>query len=115
MNNSKIALDSVSLKLDETVDNSENLRERESQLVRIIDAIEGISQSVEWSTLKSLVFDNRIGKLEKQLKSESEKSELKDSEIYRLQGRLFEARKYDLVKLIETYRLELTKIRKTYE
>ena len=118
MNNSKLALDSigsnVSLTLEEKVDNTDTLMEREGQVVKIIEALEGIKQSVEWSTLKSLVFDSRIESIERQLKSEAEKPKLDDSEIYRLQGKLYEAKKYDLDKLIETYRVVLSQIRKTY-
>lgn len=101
----------VSLHLEEA-NNTELLRERESALIKIIEAIQLVIVSNEWSTLKTLVFDSRIESLEKQLKSESEGHTLNDSEIYRLQGRLFEARKYNLDKLQETYREELSKIKK---
>ncbi len=111
MNNSKIIQDEVSLTLEQS-DNTELLREREANLVKVIESIEAVSQSSDWSTLKS-VFDSRTESLEKQLRSESEQHTLNDSEMYRLQGRLFEARKYNLDKLNETYREELSNIRRT--
>ncbi len=111
-NNSQIAIEKASLSLDEPVDRTEQLRETEANLVRIIEAISRIKESAEWSTLTSLVFSKRVGQLETQLLSESEKETINDSNIYRLQGRLFEARKYDLDKLAESKRLELTHIRK---
>lgn len=86
--------------------------EREAELVKIIGAIDEVSKLVEWSTLKSIIFDSRVKSLEKQLENESLKLKIDDSELYRLQGRLFEARKYDLDKLRNAYRLELINIRK---
>lgn len=111
MNNSKIASDSVGIILEEPV-NLDSYNERQATLVRIIEAIDGIRNSIEWSTLKKEIFDSRIESLEKQMKFESEGLSIRDSELYRLQGRLFEARKYDLDKLRETYLLELSKIKK---
>lgn len=106
MNNSVIAFNDV-----QEVDNT-LLREEESRLVKIIEAITKINKLDDWSTLKSLVFDSRIESIEKKISNESSKLKIEDSELYRLQGRLFEAKKYDLDKLLDTYRLELSRIRK---
>ena len=115
MNNSKIAIDNVSLSLDES-DNTEQLREREAVLVRIIEAIARVKDSEDWHTLKSLVFNSSVEKLERRLQAESERLKLDDSEMYRLQGQLIWARKYaDLDKLADAYRLELSNLRKKYE
>lgn len=111
MNNSVIAIEKVSLSLEDKVDNTEALKQKEAEVVKIIEAIRTILSTAEWSTLKS-VFDSRVEDLERRLRVESERISLNDSEIYRLQGRLSEARKYDLEKLAEVYRLELTNIRK---
>lgn len=112
MNNSKIALDEISLYLDKQVDKTEHLRERESVLIRIIEAINRVKESQDWSTLKSLVFDGRIESLEKQMDTESFNENINAPELYRLQGKIFEARKYDLDKLLESYRLELSSIKR---
>lgn len=113
MNNSKIVIDDISLSLETQLNNVEHLREKESQVVRIIEAIEGINNSEEWSSLKSLVFTGLVENLEKRLKFESEKLELNPPVINQLQGQLFWARKYaDLTKLAENYRIELSNIRK---
>lgn len=111
MNNSKIAIEEVSLSIEQPSDSIELYREKESGLIRIIEAIERIVKTDEWSLLRSL-FDSRIESLEKQLTSESLKSKLDDSEIYRLQGKLFEAKKYNLDKLAESSRVELSNIKK---
>lgn len=113
MNNSKIVLDDMSLSLDEPVDTTEHFREKESELVRIIEAIERIDKSDEWSTLKSLIFSQTVSSLEKRLRAESESDVIHDSNIYRLQGQLIWARKYaDLHRLAESYRTELSNIKK---
>lgn len=111
MNNYLIASEKVSFDVEQSQD-IDSMRERQGTVVRILEAIESLRNTEEWSTLKKEIFDSRIEYLERSMRSESEKVEVKDSELYRLQGRLFEARKYDLNKLKETYSLELSKIRK---
>lgn len=113
MNNSKIVLDEMSLSLEEPVDMTESIRLRQSELVKIIEAIERIEKSEEWSTLKSLIFDSTLESLEKRLRSESENLELDKPKINHLQGQIQWARKYaNLQKLAETYRVELTNIKR---
>lgn len=113
MNNSKIAFDEVSLSLEEPVDNTEHLRERESQIIRILEAIAVIRTSEAWITLRSLIFDNTVESLEKRLKTEAEKLEINQPEINHLQGQLLWARKYvDLDKLASSFKVELSNIRK---
>lgn len=107
-----IAQEEVTLSLEEA-DNTPLLRERESVLIQIIEALQNVSITEEWSTLKSLIFDGTVESLERQLRSESEKSELNPSRIHQLQGELRWARKYaDLSKLAESYRIELSNIKK---
>ncbi len=92
--------------------NQEPLREREAKLLRVIEALAAVSQSNEWSTLKSELFDDVLKSIENRLRVESEKTEVNLPEIYRLQGEKKWARNYaDLQTLIEQYRLEITHIR----
>ena len=113
MNNSQFVLEKTSLSLEEPVNRTETLREREAILVRIIEAIVKIEQSEEWSTLKNLIFDSTVESLEKRLKNESESLIVNVPQINQLQGQLIWARKYiDLHKLAEGHRLELANIRK---
>ncbi len=112
MNNSKIAFEKVSLSLDQEPTNTEYLKDREAELVRIIEAVERINQSDDWKTLKLLVFGGVVESLEKKLRLESEKSDLDISEIHKIQGQLAWARKYaDLNKLNEVFRTELLHIK----
>ncbi len=88
-------------------------QEREAELVRLIDAIKGLEETREWSTLKEALFDGLVERLEAQLRNEAERPELNSSALYRLQGQLSWARTYaDLGKLAKTYHAELVSIRK---
>ena len=111
-NNSQIAIEKVSLHLDTPVDRTEELRAIEAKLTRIIEAIVRLNQTDEWSTLKSLVFDSRIKTIEEQIMAESNKNIIEDPSLYRLQGRLFEARRYDLDTLLKNSRQELINIKR---
>lgn len=91
----------------------ETLRSKEGDLVKIIEAIGSLSNTREWSTLKTYVFDGALESLEKRLVSEANKMPVNDGELYRLQGQIMWAKKYaDLQKLADTFRLELINVRK---
>lgn len=92
--------------------NPELIREREAEIVNIIGALERVSQSEDWSTLKTHVFDGVLEKLEKGLTNASQQSELNLPEIYRLQGQILWAKKYsDLDILISSYMTQLKGVR----
>lgn len=111
MNNSKIAFDSLSL--EKVRDNAlPYLREEEAKLVRIIEAIGAIKDTVEWGSLKKDIFDGVVETLDRQMTVEMNRDILNDSAIYRLQGQLAWARKYaDFGKLADAYMSQLTNIR----
>lgn len=87
------------------------LRKREGELVKIIEALRKVESSHEWSTLKTEVFNGEIDRLERLLKAESVKRPLNTDQIYFLQGRLEAAKRYSLETLNASFSLELTKIR----
>lgn len=88
------------------------LREREAKLVRILEALSALSQSNEWSTLKTELFDEILKNVENQMRMEAEKSDIRLPELYRLQGERKWAKRYaDPISLIENYRVELAHIR----
>lgn len=94
-------------------DNSVTLRKRQTEVVKIIEAINALAQREEWHVLKELIFDGIVEKLEKNLQQEAKKLELQPADIYRLQGELKWARRYsDLYKLAETYKAEINSITK---
>lgn len=108
MNNSQIILEE-----ELVVDTTVILRERKTELVKIIEAINKLAKNDSWQTLKEIVFDGLVESLQKRLRVECEKNELNAPEIYRLNGQLQWARRYsDLYKLAETYKIELNNITK---
>lgn len=112
MNNSKFAIDKFSLEETSSVDRTPWLREREGELIKIIEAIGEIEESTAWGTLKNTVFDGVVQTLERQLKTEASKDEPMQMALAKINGQLVWARKYsDLKELSQVFRLELTNIR----
>ncbi len=98
---------------EEDFDPKSALRERESKLVRMINAIDGVSESADWNILKAELFEPVSLSLEHKLMTEVKAEEINEPEIYRLQGQLVWARKYSkLEDLREVFKVELTNIKK---
>lgn len=113
MNNSKLALDSLTLSEVKEPDRIPVLRKREGELVRIIESLRKVENSDEWSSLKELVFGHLVEKLKTELFTEARKDEPDTLRLSRTNGQLNWARKYaDLDKLANDFRLELTNIRR---
>lgn len=112
MNNSKIALDFVTLSEDLKPSLEPSLKERESKVVRILEAIRELSDSGSWLVLKAEVFDDMTLSLEKAIKSEAEKENPDTNLLNRITGQLMWARRYsDLSKLESVFRVELKGLR----
>lgn len=108
MNNSLLEVE-----IEEVPDIKPLLRQKQTELVKVIESIQALEVTPEWQSLKELLFTGIVEKLEKRLKYESLKDELQLPEIYRLQGQLAWARKYsDLNKLVEAYKQELNGVTK---
>ena len=111
MNLSKIAQENFDEPKPE-VDRTPWLRQKEGELVKVIEAIAAISECAEWQTLKTHIFDGLVESLERRLTEEANKPELNQSEIHRLQGQLAWAKRYaDFKKLGDAFKLELGNIR----
>lgn len=111
MNNSLI-IENVSLDLDQPLDNTELFRQKETELIQIIEAIEKITDSREWNILKEKIFDGVVQNITRQRDIEVEKKPLNGPVIHSLNGQLVWAKKYsDFGSLANIYRLELQNIR----
>jgi hypothetical protein len=98
---------------EKEVDKTPILRQKEGEIVKIIEAINGINISENWKTLERYIFEDLVISLERRLNQEANKGEINAPEVYRLQGQLLWARKYaDLNKLSEIYRSELLNVKK---
>lgn len=88
-------------------------RARQTELIEILGAINGLLQNRDWLTLKDLLFDRLVVKIKGRLLSEAEAKEIDNTEIFRLQGELSWARTYaDLKSYAERLKLELETINK---
>lgn len=83
------------------------LREKVEILTKVIEALQSIAGSSYWKVLQQNIFDVDLNKAKSRLAKESN-----TTEIFRLQGEIRWGEKFDLEKLIEKYRNELSGIRK---
>ena len=82
-------------------------REKETQLTEVIDALQNIAGSSYWKVLQQNVFEVDLFKAKSRLAKEKD-----TTEIFRLQGEIRWGEKFNLEKLLEKYRNELSAIRK---
>lgn len=114
MNISKLANEVVSLSLEKDVrpDRLPELREKEAKLIKIIDALQKIQATKEWSSLKTEVFDDLPKRFKSELLSEAKKDNPDVLKLRFISGELMWAeRNSNLTKLEETYRVELQNLR----
>lgn len=112
MNNSKFAIENVVLTNEDPKDRSPELREREQKLIHLIQNLQTIQKTDEWSSLKTELFDSLTKNLIKEIESEARKEEPNTLKLNRLSGELKWAEKYsDLSKLEQIKRVELTQVR----
>ncbi len=76
------------------MDTSDKIRDRQNDLIKIIEAIDEVLKTKGWATLKELVWDGRVSSIERQLLSEAKGVEIKTENIYRLQGELNWTKRY---------------------
>lgn len=88
----------------------ERLITKRAELIRIVEAIDGVIHSKDWQVLRG-EFEGRIESLEKQLLAEARKAKLEDDKIYFLQGQIAEAKRYDLAPWQDKLKKELEGIK----
>lgn len=89
-----------------------DLAEREAQLIRIIESLQAVQTSKEWSSLKTEIFDGLVTRLKSLIFTEAKKEQPDTLRLNRLSGQLEWAEKFaDLSKLEAKYRTELTNVR----
>lgn len=109
MNNSQVFVD---LQPERNEDITPKLRAEEARLLRIIEALQGVQSTKQWSSLKTEVFDSLVNVLEKEIRTEAKKDEPSPFKLNRLSGELKWAERFsDLNKLENMYRVQLQNIR----
>jgi hypothetical protein len=88
------------------------LREKQDELIKVIEAFARLETSSEWAVLKELVFDRSLVSIERQILAEASSPQVDINKLYRLQGELAWARQYNNVgRFIETLRKQLENIK----
>jgi len=71
------------------------LRERQTELVKLIEALSKLENSKEWETLKNLVFDKSLANIEKQILNTALAKKIDTDALYKLQGEWAWAKQYN--------------------
>lgn len=109
MNNAQVIGD---LQPERNDDVATRLGVEEARLLRIIEALQTVRSSQEWSSLKTEVFDNLVNVLKRDLRTEAEKLDPSTNKLNRIAGNLEWARRYaDLQKFENEKRVELQNVR----
>jgi ERCC4-related helicase len=107
MNNSKLTMENVPLSEEKAADFTPYLRQQETELVEVIEALEAIKGSKYWKLLEERVFKGVHESLHRKMRNEKDSKEL-----FRLQGQLIWADKYaDLGNLIEANKKILQRVK----
>ena len=88
----------------------EKLIERQSELIRTIEAIGEVLKSKDWKVVRE-TFEKLVESYERQLLSEAKKPMLEENKIYFLQGQVATAKRYDLATYSEMLKKELQGIK----
>lgn len=88
------------------------LKERETFLVKVLEAIGELKKSEAWGKLSSEVFEGITERLERNLKDEAKKVPANTAVLANIAGQLSWAEKYsDLQKMEQSFFAELTSVR----
>jgi uncharacterized Zn finger protein len=94
-------------------DVSVQLREEQTRLLKIVEALAKLDKSKEWSTLKELVFSKSLEAIERQIKVESLSENINTDKLYNLQGQWAWAKQFcDTDRFAETLKKQLEEIKK---
>ena len=89
----------------------DKLQDRQNELVRTIEAINEVLSTKAWQTLKELIWDRDIAKIDRLLLAETKKDEPQLKTIYVLQGEYNRSKRYDLRSYAEMLQKELQGIK----
>lgn len=111
MNNSFVSLNS--LELETPVDNTVHFREQESKLIKIVEALNKVSENRDWKYLQDTIFQGVVDGLKRERETQIERQPLNGPLIHNLNGQIKWAKKYlDLLDLASIYKQELVNVRK---
>ncbi len=89
------------------------LREEQTRLIKLIEALAVLKESKEWNVLKELVFDKTITSIERQLLQTTLAPKIDTDKLYKLQGEWVWAKQYsDTDRFIDTLKKQLEALNK---
>ena len=89
------------------------LREEQTRLIKIIEALSKLDKLKEWESLKELVFSKSLVNIERQMLNESVAKEVDVNKIYRLQGEWAWAKQFtETERFVDTLKRQLEEIKK---
>lgn len=89
------------------------LRERQAELITLLEALAKLDGTKEWKVLKELVFDKSVASIERQLQSEALAPEINLNKLYKLQGEWVWAKQHsDMGRFVDTLKTQLEDIKK---
>lgn len=89
------------------------LRERQNELIRIIQSFGGLESSKEWGVIKDLIFDKALTAIERQILNESLAPKINTDKLYKLQGEWAWAKQYsDTNRFVDTLKKQLEEIKR---
>jgi hypothetical protein len=62
------------------------LRDRQNELISIIEAFGVLEGSKEWQTIKEFIYDKSLAGIERQILNESLRVKIDENKLYKLQG-----------------------------
>lgn len=96
-----------------TESKKESLRIRQTELIKILEALSKLGQSEEWNVLKELIFDKSLASIERQMLNYSKEPKINTDKLYKLQGEWDWAKRYfDIERFAESLKKELEEINK---
>lgn len=87
------------------------LREEQTKLINLIEALANLDGTKEWETVRELTFEKSLKAIERQLLNEALAVEVNMNKIYRLQGEWVWAKQYsDVKRFVDTLKKQLEAI-----
>lgn len=88
------------------------LREKQSEINRILEALEGLEKNKDWKTLRETLFGKSLEAIERQIKNEALSPEINSEKLYKLQGEWVWAKQFmDIPAFIQSLKRELEAIK----
>lgn len=88
------------------------LRERQTELITIVESFNELEKTKEWQKIKELIYDKSLAAIERQVFSEALNKKIDIDALYRLQGEWAWAKQFsDTDRFISTLKKELENIK----